>query len=199
MRANKEYTYIISGVLTASPYGILMGYAAFYTLAQVSVCGMAYAADNNSEESAVDLSIFQQKSDAEARLWCNDSFDGNVTYEEFAPAITKYGKCENYLSVPSIYISKHMWNAAPSPEACNDLCVTTTGCKQFMYKNEKVATDVDFDRQNFPYCLLTDKESCAFTAQATDPPDYEYTFYDTAYKVGTQANSEYKLFLVQLI
>ena len=33
MRANKEYTYIISGVLTASPYAILTGYAAFYTLA----------------------------------------------------------------------------------------------------------------------------------------------------------------------
>ena len=59
MRANKEYTYIISGVLTASPYAILSGYALFYTLAQVTACGLSYAADTNTPDSAIDLSIFQ--------------------------------------------------------------------------------------------------------------------------------------------
>ena len=48
-------------------------------------------------------------------------------------------------------------------------------------------------------CFLTDGETCAFTAEATEPPMYQLTFYAPAYKTGTQANSEYKLFLIQLI
>ena len=157
---------------------------------------MAYAADNNSQDSAVDLSIFQSKTDAEAKLWCNDTFDGNVTYEDFAPAVTKYGKCENNAASPSIFISAYSYVYSPSIEDCSDKCVSTTGCKQFLYRNELVAGyDITFNRATFNYCFLTDKESCAFTAEATDPPNYEYTFYDPAYRVGTQANSEYKLFL----
>lgn len=88
---------------------------------------MAYAADTNSPDSVVDLSIFAAKTDAESKEWCINSFDGITTYTTYPFTVERYGICNN-IADNTIFLAKYGYVDAPSPYICNLKCMETKGC-----------------------------------------------------------------------
>ena len=161
MRMNPNLAIYISVGLTLLPYLIEYIYAVWYVSIQFAVCGAGYVESDPQVIDFIDLSFLTAKTEEDEKLWCENTVNGNVTFNNIPFSFKHNAACDefytnpvsydfaNNVNLPYLYISE-----VPDVAACDAKCIELGDwCKEFWFVN--AATQPTMDPLAVPSCILT--------------------------------------------